>query len=229
MSRTKSPNSSRTRRNTSTLRERHLEQTRELIFSALLVQVAESGIADFNIPDLAREAGVSVRTIYRYFPTKDALLDEFGGWLDAQTGPQDWPQSAGALAGSAEPLFRAFDDREAIIRSQWITPQGRSIRARNRLRRLERRREVLREVISNLDEDEAEDAIAVISYLISSRAWLALKDDFNMEGERSGRAIAWAVKTLVADLRRRNEAATARDGHRRSRRRAAKNTSDLNR
>jgi AcrR family transcriptional regulator len=226
MSRTESANRRRTRRTTSTLRERHLEQTREMIFSALLDQVAESGIADFSIPEVARDAGVSIRTVYRYFPTKDALLEAFGDWLDAQAEPQEWPKDADALARKPELLFPAFEEREPIIRSQWVTPQGRSIRARNRVRRLAARREALRDVISNLDEQDAEDAVAVISYLLSSRAWLALKDDFDMDGERSGQAISWAIQTLVANLRRRNEAAAARDGSRRVRRRTVKNTSD---
>jgi AcrR family transcriptional regulator len=208
------------------LRERHVEQTREMIFNALLDAVAESGIVDFSIPDLARESGVSVRTIYRYFPTKEALLEEFGDWIDGQAGPQEWPRDPEALASSVEPLFQAFEEREAIIRSQWITPQGRSIRARNRLRRLARRREVLREVTSNLNQEEGDDAVAAISYLLSSRAWIALKDDFDMDGERSARAISWAIQALVADLRRRNDLAATRDGNRRKSTRPDKNATN---
>lgn len=204
----RSSSAGKTRRGaSSTLRERHFEQTREMIFDALLQEVSSRGIVDFSIPELARDAGVSVRTIYRYFPTKDALLLAFGEWLDGQTGPQEWPKDAEALARTPETLFPAFEEREAIIRSQWITPQGRAIRARNRVRRLDRRRQVIREITSNLDEREAEDALAMISYLISSRAWIALKDDFHLDGERSGKAVSWAVRTLVADLRRRNRTA----------------------
>ncbi len=210
----------------STLRERHIEQTREMIFGALLEEVSSRGIADFNIPHLARDAGVSVRTIYRYFPTKDALLEAFGDWLDDQTGPQGRPKDAEALAQSPEALFLAFDEREPIIRSQWITPQGRAIRARNRVRRLAARREVLREVTANLDERDGEDALAVISYLLSSRAWLALKDDFDMDGDCSGRAVSWAIRTLVADLRRRNKLAAKLSSHSRPTRRRSKQSSD---
>lgn len=224
----KRPSSPRRRapRAATTLRERHLEQTREMIFNALLEEVASRGIADFNIPQLARDAGVSVRTIYRYFPTKDALLEAFGDWLDDQTGPQGWPKDAEALAQSPGALFPAFDEREPIIRSQWITPQGRAIRARNRVRRLAARRKVLREVTANLDEREEEDALAVISYLLSSRAWMALKDDFNMDGDRSGRAVSWAIQTLVADLRRRNKLAAKPSSQPRPTRRRSKHSSD---
>lgn len=216
----------RARRASGTLRERHVEQTREMIFDALLEEVASRGITEFNIPQLARDAGVSVRTIYRYFPTKDALLEAFGDWLDDQIGLQEWPEDAEALARGAEVLFLAFDEREPIVRSQWVTPQGRAIRARNRVRRLASRRQVLREVTANLDEREAEDAVAIVSYLLSSRAWMALKDDFNMDGERSGTAVSWAIGALVADLRRRNKLAAKPSSQRRPTRRRSTNPSD---
>jgi hypothetical protein len=71
-------------------------------------------------------------------------------------------------------------------------------------------------VTGNLPEDEQRRAAAVIGYVDSLRGWLALHEDFGLESEETGLALEWAVRTLVEDLRRRNEAAgaaskTARD------------------
>src|SRR5438128_11954459 len=106
----------------SPLRDRQAEQTRELILQALTEQLADAGLKDFNIPRLAQRAGVSVRTIYRYFPTKDALLEEFAYWLDSQIGSAEAPSTLEELVKLPESAFAAFDEREALIRAQWRTP-----------------------------------------------------------------------------------------------------------
>jgi AcrR family transcriptional regulator len=62
-------------------------RNRERIFESARAAFAESG-ADAQIDDVARHAGVGVGTVYRHFPTKQALLTElvrqtfrlFTGW-----------------------------------------------------------------------------------------------------------------------------------------------------
>src|ERR1700736_5225553 len=62
-------------------------RTRERILQSARAAFAESG-ADAQIDDVARHAGVGVGTVYRHFPTKQALLTElvrqtfrlFTGW-----------------------------------------------------------------------------------------------------------------------------------------------------
>ena len=50
-------------------------RNRELILQSARAAFAESG-ADAQIDDVARHAGVGVGTVYRHFPTKQALLTE---------------------------------------------------------------------------------------------------------------------------------------------------------
>lgn len=50
-------------------------RNRERILQSALAAFAESG-ADAQIDDVARHAGVGVGTVYRHFPTKQALLTE---------------------------------------------------------------------------------------------------------------------------------------------------------
>ena len=81
----------------SPLRERQMKETKEAIFRAASEQLADHGIAEFHIPGLAEAAGVSVRTVYRYFPTKDSLLESFAAWLDDQIGTPSTPRSVDEL------------------------------------------------------------------------------------------------------------------------------------
>jgi AcrR family transcriptional regulator len=201
-----------TRHYSSPLRERQAQQTRLAIFQATAEQLADHGLTDFHIPLIAERAGVAVRTVYRYFPTKDSLLDEFTVWIDRQIGPSgaDAALDASRLPEKIAQVFREFDENEAMIRSQWATPHGRAVRERGRLRRKAAHDAAINEITRHLNRAERKAAGAIIAYLCSSRAWQVLKDEHGMNGEESGRAVAWAVRALTADLRRRDAAAKAR-------------------
>ena len=58
----------------SRLREEQAEETRARILDAT-VPVMARGIASLSIPVVAREAGVSVPTVYRHFATKQDLIE----------------------------------------------------------------------------------------------------------------------------------------------------------
>ena len=52
--------------------------TRRRILAATFVVLARSGRKNLMLSEVAAEAGVSRPTLYRYFPSKEALLDAFG-------------------------------------------------------------------------------------------------------------------------------------------------------
>jgi AcrR family transcriptional regulator len=56
--------------------EAQLERTRTSILRAARRRIGRTGLHDLSVADVADSADVAVGTIYRYFPTKDALLGE---------------------------------------------------------------------------------------------------------------------------------------------------------
>ena len=47
----------------------------EAVLDAILEEAAEKGPASLNIKEVARRAGVSVGSLYQYFPNRDGMLD----------------------------------------------------------------------------------------------------------------------------------------------------------
>ncbi len=66
----------------SPLRAEQLEQTRLRILEAMADALADEEVEEVTVPLVAMRARVSVRTVYRHFPTKEALFDAFGEWAE---------------------------------------------------------------------------------------------------------------------------------------------------
>lgn len=75
--------------------------THEALRQAALNCFARNGFANVTVTELAREAGVTERTFFRHFPTKEAVL-----FQDYET-QLEWLAQALAQRPTSEPLFEA--------------------------------------------------------------------------------------------------------------------------
>ena len=184
----------------SLLRQRQAEATRQLILEALAEQLVAEGLQDFSVADAAQRAGVSPRTIYRYFPNREALLDALGAWIDQQLGEIPFPTTPAEIADSIEIAFSRFESKATLVQALLITELGKTVRSRRRSKRHQAVAESLRSVVSHLSPDEAKAKSAVIQHLVSAAVWQNLREAYSLPGEVSGKAVAWAIRTLVANL-----------------------------
>ena len=58
-----------------------------------------------------------------------------------------------------------------------------------------------------LPRREQRKAFAVLGYLENMLAWVTMRDEAGLDGREVGEAVEWAMRTLINDLRRRNNAA----------------------
>src|ERR1700759_5039978 len=83
------------------LHEQRRRSTHEALRQAALKSFARKGFANVTVTELAREAGVTERTFFRHFPTKEAVL-----FQDYET-QLEWLASALAQRPASESLFDA--------------------------------------------------------------------------------------------------------------------------
>lgn len=198
----------------SALRGAQQQQTRERILEAAIAQIAEDGLAELTVPLVAERAGVSLRTVYRHFPTKDDLIDSVAEFRDLQFGSQGPPASVEELVETTPRLFEGFAARDDLVRAADVSAAGRQIHDRARRRRAKALSQILEDVTRDLPPAEARRVAATVQVLWSTRAWLTLHDNWGMDGDEAGKAAQWAIATLLDEARRMGDAARARNGKR---------------
>jgi AcrR family transcriptional regulator len=198
----------RDRGGASSLREQHHALTRELILRSVADQLEAGRLSDLTIPEVAKAAGVSVRTLYRHFATREELIAAASEWIAGHFwADPTFPERVEDIPAHFASQATSFDQHPNLVRVMAISRAGSELRSVRRAQRLESQNQALREVTGNLPPAEQRRAEAVFGYLSSMMAWLTMRDENGFSGEESGAAVAWAMQTLIDDLRRRNEAA----------------------
>ena len=197
------------RRYTSALRKQHERITHELIMRALADILTVDGVYDFSIQQVADRAGLSYQSVYRHFPSREALLATLCDWLDEteallRTLSGEMASFGNDIPGMVPKMFGWCDEHAAMVRAATIVALKMNTRSNTSQTIDDRFRQIVAGVTSNLDPKEGRRAFAAIRYLASPYAWLILTQRFELDKEEAAETASWATKTLLDDLKRRN-------------------------
>src|SRR5689334_15908321 len=119
------------------LRERQAEQTRQIILDALIDQLVDTGAFEYSVFEIARRAGVSVRTVYRHFPDRESLFKALGLRVNARVGLDDgyYPKTPQGMIELPRQLFPRFDANAPMILAQ-LSGAGAEVRKMARVDRV---------------------------------------------------------------------------------------------
>lgn len=177
------------------------EDTRRRICEATVQLVGEIGM--INHDAVAERAGLSRRTVYRYFPDQTALLRGARDHVQGMIGPNvRMPESEADLIDQLDDIYTGFDKIEPVSILMRTTPQGRAIRLADRDRRQAKYRAATASAVKDLPVDDQRIATAMLQFLHTS-AWLEMHDQWGLSGADMARSVRWAMKTLLKDLRAR--------------------------
>jgi AcrR family transcriptional regulator len=186
------------------LRDQHAAATRERILGAVADLLEQGRAEDLTVPAVAEASGVSLRTIYRYYATRDELLEAAGRWIGNELMRHPYPRDLDEVAELYEAGVRDFDERPGLVRALAFSRLGREVRGYRRRERLAAIRRALRAELTGLDEAELRRAEAVLAYLHNMLAYTTLREESGLSGAEVGDAVGWAIRTLIEDLRQRN-------------------------
>lgn len=185
-----------------TLRERQAERVRHEIRSQFVRLVVERGAHGFTFHDLASESGVSIRTLYRYYPNREAIIDSIKE-LEIHALDQEILRNAGSLTNfDSDPdlvasLFEVLDSHAVLMQA------GRALGVtgydgRTSAERTEMVRHVIAET-EGISPPAAHQLAGVVRLLLGSEAWARLREgDIELDAREAGYAVHWAVQNLMA-------------------------------
>ncbi|MCB9777076.1 MAG: TetR/AcrR family transcriptional regulator [Alphaproteobacteria bacterium] len=185
-------------------------ETRARILEAVVEVVRTDGVHAFSVQNVARKAGVSHRTVYRHFATREDLLDGLAESIDALTqgrGLPSQPDDLGKLPDTVRGFFERFDEARDLMQVYVITSiaLGRVTPShQHRTRTLEA---AMARAFPRLPADELHRAAALLRTLTSSRTWFGLTVEHELSSAEAGQAAAWALQILIDDLARRDRLA----------------------
>jgi AcrR family transcriptional regulator len=187
------------------LREQHAEVTRERIVAAVVALLERGEAEELTMPGVAEAAGISLRTVYRYYPTREDLLEAAGRWIGDELLRHPYPQTLDEVAELFRVGCRDFDEHPGLVRALALSRLGQSVRGYRRRERLDAISQALRREVGYLSEDELRRAEAVLAYLHNMLAYTVLREESGLAADEIGKALGWAIDTLVDDLRKRRD------------------------
>jgi AcrR family transcriptional regulator len=183
----------------SELRAQQAEETRERILDAL-GRVMVGGLAFVSIPVVAREAGVSVPTIYRHFGTKRGLLEAVYPHVVRRAGLDELPapRSMDELRGLLRAHFELTDSLGDLARVAMASPAAEEVRRVNMPRRLAMFRRVADSIVptpSQVDRDRIARLLVVLTASSALRMW---RDQLGSSVEEAADDVDWVIRAVIA-------------------------------
>jgi len=195
------------RRYESPTRKAHAEETRTSILRALVDLIVEEGPGTISIPQVAERAGVSVRTVYHYFPTKEALFDGLTEAIPSLVERPDGtvpvePRSPADLVTGIAAAYRYLDANRRMFRALSVSELGGRMASARQPERVGRMDSALAPIRDRFDPDEYRRLRGILGVLASFDAFDGLTTVWGLTCEEASEAAAWAMKVLTDRAKR---------------------------
>ena len=180
-------------------RDERAAATRDAIAAALARHLASGDPHEPSLPDVARDAGVALRTVYHHLPDRAARLHAVAAWASDALG--HLPPIDGAVA--LPDHCRRVHARAAAepVAARALTATVAAEPARDRRRRTHQLEIAALLTGVGAPADPTRRATAVVALLSSAEAHVALVDGHGLHPADAGEAAAQAVAATIAALR----------------------------
>lgn len=181
------------------LRAEKARETRVRILEATL-RVMARGIASVSMPAVAREAGVSIPTVYRHFGTKRGLLAAVFPHVVRRAGLDELvpPRSIDELGHGVRVLFERIDSAGDLARAAAASPAAEEVRRADMPARLEMSRRLADSIVPKLTPGDRDRIARLLTILISASALRVWRDHLGSSVEEAADDIEWVIRAAVA-------------------------------
>ena len=184
------------------LRARQRDLARQTILDACAELVTERRHLSFPMKDVAERAGVSLRTVYNHFATREDLLDALTASFDEEMARRGSPNAADLQSGeevvdAVRTTLRVFDELEGIGEAFAQLPLVDVGRDESRRARTTQIVGHLQSLMPDAPPDDAHAIAVVLRHLLSHRSWFWLTREYGLTTDEVIATVTWAMTTLT--------------------------------
>jgi hypothetical protein len=140
--------------------------------------------------------------VYRYFPTRAALLAAVFDWSNRRIGfDGKLPVDAATTVALVRRVFPGFDAIAPVIHELLIAPEGLAARRTDLAKRRRAAADIVRHEAPELDRTRTRRLAAVLQMLTTAATWQTLRDYWDMDGKEASETVALAIELLFAGAR----------------------------
>lgn len=181
------------------LRERQAVAVRDAILEAALDLFVERGDLDVPVQEIADRAGVSHRTVYRYFDDRKVLVEAaaagFGSRLRGPAAPQAYTLEE--HIASARQRFAFYERNLDLFRAAMRTLGANLAAAQPPY---DSAWDLFQARFPHLDDATRRRRFAIVRHLLSAASFISLKDRFDLDVAEAADAVEWALARIVEQI-----------------------------
>ena len=182
---------------TTGIRDAHKELTRERILDAAIDLLNDDSLDALTNADVAKAAGVTERTVYRHFASREDLLKAAWGQLQKRISSGGFIQSAADLVALPPSLFAQFDTLPGAVHASAFSPAGLEMRKAVNEERKQAFLKAVREARPDLKGETLMRMTAICQIICSAWSWSIMREYWDMDAAQSGRAAQESLAALL--------------------------------
>jgi len=179
---------------------RHTDATQALILTTAVQQLEDTGVNGVTVRAVAKKAGISERTVFRYYASRDAFLDAVATEAARSMETPAPPATIDELLDYAGPLYRRFEERAGLVQAALHTEIFGRIRQVVARERWQAVRALIDEHAPERSESSRKIAATNISYYLSATTWHYYRYQFELSLEDAIESATCVVNLVVDDI-----------------------------
>jgi AcrR family transcriptional regulator len=184
---------------TPTLLTRHTDLTQELILRSAIGLLERAPLSELSVRSVAREAGISERTVFRYFATRSALLDALALAVSRRIAVPPAPDDLASLLAYPGALYARFESERELARAVLFSELYPRIR-QNAQNRAALHRALIDKLAPRRPERERRLVAANVSYHLVATTWHYYRFNFGFSLEDSVTCARLAIVQALEGL-----------------------------
>ena len=176
-------------------------ETREKIKNALIRQLIDNNTVEFSVEQAAKDANVTVRTVFRHFATKEDMLAAVSEGIAGVTQQVIKPEQPEDLLVTLNQTYKMFEQNEDLVKATLLSQLGRGVRSGMAAKRRASNMQAVLPLVKDLPQQQARAVQAVLCNLLTAETWWNLKSAFDVNGNDAAVVIDWLLSLAITAMK----------------------------